>query len=49
MIPDQFDDSECRRPPRFEGFACCCFLASAFIANGTFVLQGVWTLLSGLG
>jgi hypothetical protein len=34
---------------RFERFACGCFLAGAFIANGTFVVQGVWTLLSGLG
>jgi hypothetical protein len=37
------------KTPRFEGFARCCFLAGAFIANGTFVLQGVRTLLSGLG
>lgn len=34
---------------RFERFACWCFLAGAFIANGTFVFQGVRDLLSGLG
>jgi hypothetical protein len=33
----------------FARFAGACFQAGAFIANGTFVVQGVWTLLSGLG